>query len=763
MNILYICADRGIPIRGHKGAAVHVRALTNAFARAGHTVTIVTPRPGPENGLTPKARIQTIPLPDLPGHFKSEEEARARQSLLYTDHLVNSLQEEIANNHYDFIYERYSLWSDAGARLSQITGLPLILEVNAPLIEEASRYRYLTDYTTAARIEAAQFQTARVISVVSEQLRAYVTSRNVAAEKVHVLPNGVDPILFHPAVRGGRIHARYGLNGHLIVGFVGRPRPWHDLDTLLRAMVQLKAVDSRFHLLLVGQMPPELPARLKELGLSEQTTLTGPVPHEEIPEYIAAMDVAVSTHRAMVNFYFSPLKLFEYMACGVPVVAADVGQPSRVIQNGITGYLYPPGNDRVLAERICMLVDNPAHARQIAWQAASIVLHQYTWDRNVRRILEWTTAVSPTPPSRPMPNTIQLPILDQKLRQRLYRATRTDLALPLLARRLPAFWKKGPEKLDAITNIQVLKYKPNRRCVLLYELRGHTKKHLLPTRHRVVGKLFRDERGRRLLHLQQWLWENGFGPETEDQIHVPQPLAYIPEMRMMVQAWTPGQTLNEMVLTTGLHTHIIRAAQALARFHSVNLSAQFTHGPKQFLRKPYLLSDEQANLTRFAQNLCAMKPEKAAEILLVHDALQRWAANLPPLLSPSLVHRDFYYSQLLFHHGRVTLIDFDLAAPGDPAIDVANFVAHLHFLGLYRLCHADALTHEASVFLDVYGRLRPPDDGFWQRFAFYRAATFFRLLHVVLPRPGLAHHFDTLFRLTQNAIAAQSYAVGVMV
>ena len=66
MNILYLCADRGIPIRGHKGAAVHVRAMADAFQQAGHTVTILTPRPGSVDGPAPRAEIVEIPMPPLP-------------------------------------------------------------------------------------------------------------------------------------------------------------------------------------------------------------------------------------------------------------------------------------------------------------------------------------------------------------------------------------------------------------------------------------------------------------------------------------------------------------------------------------------------------------------------------------------------------------------------------------------------------------------------------------------------------------------------
>ncbi len=763
MKILYICADRGIPVRGHKGASVHVRALIQALAEAGHRVTLVTPRPGPADGPAPKAHLVHVPEPPPPDSTDGEA-GRDRRSRLYAAHLTAVLEHELARQEYDFIYERYSLWSDVGARLSQATGLPLALEVNAPLIDEAARYRRLVNPQEAARVEAAQFRAASAIFVVSEVLREYVVERGAAEDRVHVLPNGVDPSRFHPAVRGGRIRRRYGLEGKLVVGFVGTPRPWHDVETLLRALIRLRAEDGRYHLLLVGKVSAELEARLEAMGLAPHVTLTGPVPHEDVPEHIAAMHVAVSPHGAVERFYFSPLKLFEYMACGVPVVAADVGQPARVVQAGVTGLLYPPGDDRALAERVRELVEDPTRARRMGWEAATLVLREFTWAHNARRIVAHMaphlpafrrpTATVSTPPREGAHHRgVSLPIMDPKLRQRLYRATRPDLARPLLARHVPLFQEDGPERLDAIARIRVLKYKPRRRCVLLYELQSTARADGQPVRRRVVGKVFRDGRGERLLRLQQWLWEHGFGPDAEDGIVVPEPLAYVPKMRMMVQAWAPGTTLNQMVTITDVRAPVLRAAETLAKFHAVKWPSSLFIGPRALLRPPHSAADELENVRRLLPDLCARRPALAHELHLMHDALCSWGRSLPAPEALRPVHRDFYYSQLLFHGNRVVLIDLDLAAPGDPAVDVANFVAHMHLMGLEHFGRAGALIADVGAFLETYARLCPPDEHFWQRFDFYHAATLFRLLHVVLTRPALRHTFEGLYRLAQEHVA----------
>jgi glycosyltransferase involved in cell wall biosynthesis len=686
-----------------------------------------------------------VPLPPRPEGEPDGAIARERQAQAYADVLHAAARDLLAQYPCDFIYERYSLWSDVGARLHYETGLSLVLEVNAPLRMEALRYRNLSDDPLAARIEETQFEAAHAISVVSEPLGEYVSGRGAGNGQVHVLPNAVDPVRFHPAVRGEAVRDRYNLNDRFVVGFVGRPRPWHDLDCLCAAFARLYATDHRYHLLLVGEMAPEMAARLEQQGLRDAVSMTGPLPHSVIPQHIAAMDVAVSPHPPLTDFYYSPLKLFEYMACGVPVVAADIGQPAHIIHHRETGYLYPPGDAAVLADYIRALVDRLRRARRIAWQGAVYVLQNHTWDDNARAVTGW---VEPQQDEREPDSTISpLPILDRKMRRWLYRATRPDLAAPLLADRLPAFVRGGPEQLQSVEKIRILKYKPARRCVLAYELVGLAKRDQRPTRHQVIGKVFRDERGSRLFRVQQQLWLNGFGPDAGDGIHVPRPLAYVPEMRMLVQERAPGVTLNKLVMDRNIKPLMLRCAEGLAKLHDFVA----VDGPDGNGSKTYFLADELDSLDRFANELVEVRPQSVSKVAILLDGLRAWA-DKPTLPAATAVHRDFYYSQVLFDGPRLTLIDFDLFALGDPAIDVANFAAHLHFLGLQHLGHLDALASEAVSFVVAYTRFRPVDGDFLRRFAFYQAATFFRLMKMVAPRPGLAHHFDALYRRTAECL-----------
>ena len=735
MKILYLSADRGIPVRGTKGAAVHVRSLCAAFDRLGHRVTLMTPKPGPVPGQAVKAQVIEVPMPEA-GHTPDT------RSAAYADVLFAAALREIRGGQFDLIYERYSLWSDVGARLREATGLPIVLEVNAPLLEEAARYRSLEDPEHAAEIERRQFSGATTVAVVSGPLEKYVLARGAVRENVIIVPNAVDRALFHPGVRGGRVHHRYGLNNRKVIGFAGRARPWHDIETLLKAFALVHAADDRSHLLLVGQMPDDLPEKLAALGISDAVTATGPVPHGEVPAHIAAMNVAVSSHAPVEGFYFSPLKLYEYMACGVPVVAAGLGQQGDFIEPGVSGELYRAGDAADLAAKITGLLKKPEYANEIAWNGAVRVLENHTWEHNARAVLE-RVRNQPVPPEiSPVPDHPDLPLLDNRLRQRLYRATRPDLAAALLRRR-------GPErkKYARMANIEVLKYKPGRRCVLRYTWeKGKTGEAAM------IGKVFRDERGEKLDLIHRVLWDAGL---NDSRVRIPRPFGYAKKMRMQLQEDAPGTTLNDLYRQGEIAHLVPLCAEGAARLHDSGAALDrrqraVMHG----LAGTYFLEDERASLAESLSTLCDLRPAERSVFTEIHARLDAWAETLTPVAETALVHRDFYYSQVLIENKQLVIIDLDLLAFGDAAIDVANFSAHLHFLGLETRGDFYNLAAEAAAFKSSYHENRPQPVDFWDRESFYEAATLFRLLRVVAARPKKEPVFRPLLEETLKCMEA---------
>ena len=200
-----------------------------------------------------------------------------------------------------------------------------------------------------------------------------------------MLANAVRPDRF-PA---GTCPALPASPGTFTVGFVGSMKPWHGVGDLLAAFAQLQAQEPNNRLLLVGDGPArgELQSRADSLGLSSAVHFTGAVSPAEIPAVLASMDVAVAPFHDRANFYFSPLKVYEYMAAGLPVVATDVGQLRDLIESGTTGLLVPPSAPAALASALGRLRREPALRARFGQTARARVLNEFTWERNARRIL----------------------------------------------------------------------------------------------------------------------------------------------------------------------------------------------------------------------------------------------------------------------------------------------------------------------------------------------------------------------------------------
>jgi glycosyltransferase involved in cell wall biosynthesis len=441
MNIAYLSADFGVPIFGYKGASVHVREMAAALRQAGHAVWVISPaieeREMERLGERVKGRISPhLPLsrsPSLPVSHAGKEEAQAAffpvpppqerhcqvfkalddlskflgmktrlpqelRNLSYNVTLYERARDYLLLCNVDFIYERYSLFSCAGIRLARELQVPHILEVNAPLAYEQEKMRGLELKELARETERRIFgETDRVIAV-SRRLQEYAVSCGVPESRIHVLPNAVDPQRFTPLRPAGQrdktVRAQYQLESKRVIGFVGSLKPWHGTGTLFEAFRRLHAAATQgqaanTHLLIVGDGPgrEELEKYAYAHGLNGAVTFTGNVSYDDIPQYLAAMDIAVAPYVANENFYYSPIKIFEYMAMGKPVVAGSIGQVEEVIADGETGLLFEPGNISQLAAALAKLVDDSQLCRRLGEKARTWVLQERTWKNNARQVI----------------------------------------------------------------------------------------------------------------------------------------------------------------------------------------------------------------------------------------------------------------------------------------------------------------------------------------------------------------------------------------
>lgn len=371
MRVAYVTTDPGIPAFGSKGASIHVQAILDAFLRRGDEVTLFAPDPG--NPPPALAGVRIMPLPPRP---KGDPEARAAALIAADADLPDRLA---AAGPFDLIYERHALFASAATTFAAARGIPAVLEVNAPLLDEQRRHRTLARPAEAEAATRTAMRMASRLVAVSEAVAQYARAHGSPAPIV--VPNGVDPARFASLPR---------FAGPFTVGFIGTLKPWHDTATLIAALPHLRTHVPDARQLIVGDGPERarLEAQAAALGLAEAVEFTGALTPDAVPAALARMHAGVAPYRGDAPFYFSPLKLYEYMAAGLPVVATDVGDLAQVVGQAGAGRVVPPDAPQRLAEALAALAQAPSEAARLGAAGRAHVVAHHGWDTVLDRILD---------------------------------------------------------------------------------------------------------------------------------------------------------------------------------------------------------------------------------------------------------------------------------------------------------------------------------------------------------------------------------------
>jgi glycosyltransferase involved in cell wall biosynthesis len=284
----------------------------------------------------------------------------------------------------DFIYERYSLFTTCGIRVAMRHGIPLILEVNAPLALEQENLGKLTFRRLARKRELWIASNSTCTIVVSTPMKRLFVELGVSEDHLEVLPNGVDPERFHGRDASSAIRSRYGLEGKSVLGFVGWIREWHGLTELVASLGETTDV----HLLIVGDGPARASVEraASSAGVSDRVHVTGPVDREAMPDHISAFDLAL---QPAATRYASPMKVFEYLAMGKPVLACRQENLEEILTEGRDALFFPPGEFRELARLAReLLADRPRLKRMSAAARDTIGRRGFLWHRNAERAVE---------------------------------------------------------------------------------------------------------------------------------------------------------------------------------------------------------------------------------------------------------------------------------------------------------------------------------------------------------------------------------------
>jgi glycosyltransferase involved in cell wall biosynthesis len=289
-----------------------------------------------------------------------------------------------------FVWQHHELFQRGGMTAARRLGCPLVVFVDAPVVWEGKQWgvqRPGWSRLLEAVGERPQLREADVVACVTEEVAEETLRLGADAERVLVTPCSVDTDSFHPGVSGRDVRRRLGLDGNFVVGWIGTFHRFHGLDLLVEAAARAQRNVTDLCLLLVGDGldRPRIQALCQQLGI-RKVVLTGTVPHDEVPEHIAAMDVAVIVDPGRETFHYSPLKLREYLACGRPVVAPRSGELLRNLRDGVEAVLIPPGHSGALSNALEGLSRNPELRSLIAAFGHQRVLSEWTWETQLEAV-----------------------------------------------------------------------------------------------------------------------------------------------------------------------------------------------------------------------------------------------------------------------------------------------------------------------------------------------------------------------------------------
>lgn len=296
---------------------------------------------------------------------------------------------------YALCHEHSGLLSAGTALACRRRATPYVLTVSAdPFVERASMGRSMPPLQRrlAAAIARFTYRQAAAIFCVSEPAKENLVQRwHVDPAKIVVMPNAVDAQRFRPDLNGAQARQELGLNGALVVTFSGSFQPWHGLEELVSGFAHIRAELPEVRLLLVGdgRHRAAVEHAIREHGIQDAVTITGLLPQERVAELLALSDVAVVPYPQLPQeLWFSPLKLYEYMAAGRAIVASRAGQIGEVIKDGQNGLLVEPGNVPQLAAAILKLLRDPALRQVLGRRARQQAQEQHSWQQYVRRVEE---------------------------------------------------------------------------------------------------------------------------------------------------------------------------------------------------------------------------------------------------------------------------------------------------------------------------------------------------------------------------------------
>ena len=346
------------------------------WVEEGHEVTIITCAPnfpqgevydGYQNKMFQREKMDGIDVIRVWSYITSNE-GFIKRSLDYFSFAVTSFLTGIIQK-TDVIVatspQFFTTWS--GWALSKIKRKPWVFELRDLWPESIKTVGALEDgfiYNILERIELSLYRSADLVVPVTDAFKENLSNRGISPEKQLVIPNGSNLDLFDSSKNSNGLREKLGLEDKFIVGYIGTHGMAHSLDFILDCIHEIDSSDYHFLFIGDGAKKEELVALAKRRKM-KNITFVDPVPKQEVPNYLAAVDVSLVPLKKSDTFKtVIPSKIFEAAAMDTPILLGVEGQAQEIVEEYEAGICFEPENKSDFLEKLYLLKrDNELYER----------------------------------------------------------------------------------------------------------------------------------------------------------------------------------------------------------------------------------------------------------------------------------------------------------------------------------------------------------------------------------------------------------------
>lgn len=387
MRILYHHRTQG---RGAEGN--HIVSIVTALRALGHQVDVLSPP-----GVDPFDPASTIPVDKARTQTRGWGSLWKLMSRKFPDWLFEiaelfynvpayfRLRRALADGQYDLVFERYAFFLVAGVIAARRAGCRFLLEVNE-VNGIPNRARKQTFVGLCGATERFIFRRCTRVHAVSSWLGDRAVDAGLDRSRLVVVPNGFETAKLKLGRSRDEMRRQLRLDGGLVLGFAGWFDRWDRLDLLVDLFDDLRREHGKLRLCLVGGGPAEqqLIARVAQSPFSADIQLTGPVPRQQVYDYIQTFDIGVLPHS---NVFGSPIVMFEMMGLSIPLVLPRLPPIEDVHRDGETALTFPPLDFQACRAALERYLTDATLRETIAARAHAMLISRHTWRDTATRIM----------------------------------------------------------------------------------------------------------------------------------------------------------------------------------------------------------------------------------------------------------------------------------------------------------------------------------------------------------------------------------------